>query len=263
MKGKLGLLLIPLLLAILALGAAGCSTTTAAGDSPNLQYVGGSQQNVGIWVNGVGKVTVTPDIATLNIGVEYQLPTVGEAQAQAAQTMTAVLAAVKALGVADKDITTRAYNVYPVYSYGKPTDPMTPATQTIVGYRVTNTVQVKVRKVDDTGKVIDAAAAAAGDALRVNSIAFSVDQPEKYYDQARSLAMADAEAKAKQLASLGHVKLGAPTYISENTGYIQPIYYGADSSLGAGREAVPTVPTPVSPGETEVQINVQVVYSIS
>jgi uncharacterized protein YggE len=127
---------------------------------------------------------------------------------------------------------------------------------------VDNTVQVKVRKVADTGKVIDAAANVAGDALRINGISFSVDQPEQYYQQVRQLAMTDAATKAQQLASLGHVKLGSPTYISENTGSVQPIYYAADSS-GAGRATAPSVPTPITPGDTEIQLTVQIVYSIS
>lgn len=253
MRKRVIVLATALVLVVLAIGAWGCGYSSG-GSSGGLGVVGsGSQQNTGIWVTGVGKLTITPDIAQLSLGVEFQAATVAEAQGQAAQAMSAVMAVLKSDGIADKDIATQGYNIYPVYSYDKT------GTQTLVGYLVSNTVAVKVRQIDDTGEVIDGVVAAGGDAIRINSISFSVDQPEKYNEQMRALAMADAEARAKQLASLGHVKLGKATYIAESGGYNPPIYY-ADSSKGTA----PSVPTtPISPGETEFQLSVQVIYAIS
>jgi uncharacterized protein YggE len=157
----------------------------------------------------------------------------------------------KSQGIADKDITTSYYNISPVYNYDK-------GNQALTGYRVSNTVQVKIRKIADTGKVIDAVTAAAGDATQINGVSFSVDQPEKYYDQMRSLAMADAAAKAKQLASLGNVVLGKITYISEYSDSGTPIYV---KSAGAAMDSA-SVTTPITPGETELQLTVQVIYAI-
>ena len=131
------------------------------------------------------------------------------------------------------------------------------AREVLIGYRVTNTVTVKVRKVEDTGALIDAAARAGGDLIVINNINFTVDDPTPYHKEVREKAMADAQAKAKQLADMGDVKLGKPTYINES-GIYMPVareYYAPMPALAAPS-------TPISPGETEIQLSVQVVYSI-
>jgi len=212
-----------------------------------------NQQNTGIWVTGEGKVSVVPDVAILNLGVEAQAETVAEAQQQAAETMEAVMAVLDEQGIAKKDIKTQYFNIYPVRRWEKDKE-------ILVGYRVSNMVTVKIRNVDDTGIIIDAVAEAGGDYTRINSISFTVDDPADYYEEAREKAMADAEAKAEQLADLADVTLGKPIYISESGGYI-PVpreYY-----LEAGAPVpAPAPTTPISPGETEVRLTVQVVYSI-
>ena len=86
-----------------------------------------------------------------------------------------------------------------------------------------------------------------------------MDDPSAYYDEAREKAVADAEDKAKQLADAADVKLGRPTYISEAGGYIPII---REYPARAGVEGIPAPPTPISPGETEISLTVQIVYSI-
>jgi uncharacterized protein YggE len=239
------LITLALALVVLTVGAVGCNDLVTAENGTTIF----SQQNVGIWVTGEGSVTVVPDVANLSLGVEARAVTVAQAQAQASIAMQAVIDELKARGVADNDITTQHYSIYPVWDYQK-------ETSVIIGYRVTNTVTVKVRDVGNTGTIIDAVAAAAGDNIRINSIYFTVDDPSVYQEQARAAAMADAKAKALQLADLAGVSLGNPTYISEGGSYIPYIY--------ADRSAVAEGPsTPISPGETEVRLSVQVVYSIS
>jgi uncharacterized protein YggE len=179
---------------------------------------------------------------------------VADAQQQAAKSMADVMTALKANSVADKDIATTYYSITPVYSYNPDT-----GKQTLEGYSISNTATVKIRNVGNAGMVIDAVAAAGGDYTRINSVTLTVDKPEQYNDQARELAMNDAANRARQLAQLSGVKLGKATYINEslNTSS-QTIYYDA------GAKATPSVtPTPISPGETEVTLTVQVVYSIS
>ena len=212
-----------------------------------------SQQNTGIWVTGEGKVTVVPDVAILNLGVEAQATTVAEAQQQAAEAMDAVIEELDEHGVAKKDIKTQHYSIYPVRSWENDKE-------ILIGYRVTNMVTAKIRKVDDTGLIIDAVAKAGGDYIRINDISFTVDDPTVYYEEAREKAIADAEAKAEQLADLAGVRLGKPTYISEGGGYIPII-----REYPARAEGIPVpapAPTPISPGETEVRLTIQVVYSI-
>ncbi len=239
------LIVAALALVVLAVGAAGCTGQVTAENGTTIF----SQQNVGIWVTGEGSVMVVPDVANLNLGVEVQAETVAQAQAQAANAMQAVIDELRARGVADTDIKTQYYNIYPIRDYQKDTS-------VIIGYRVTNTVTVKVRDVENTGTIIDAVAAAAGDNIRINSIYFTVDDTSAYLEQARADAMADAKAKAQQLADLAGMSLGKPTYISEGGSYV-PYIYADRALLDEGSS------TPISPGETEVRLSVQVVYSIS
>lgn len=251
------LLAISLALVTITVGAVGCYGDFGFPEQelPELPESGNiiiNQQNTGIWVTGEGKVSVIPDVAILNLGVEAQAETVAEAQQQAAETMEAVMAVLDEQGIAKKDIKTQYFSIYPVKRWEKDKE-------ILVGYRVTNMVMVKIRNVDDTGIIIDAVAEAGGDYTRINSISFTVDDPADYYEEAREKAMDDAEAKAEQLAKLAKVDLGKPTYISEGGGYI-PVpreYY-----LEGGPVPAPAPTTPISPGETEVRLTVQVVYSI-
>jgi uncharacterized protein YggE len=250
---KKGLLILGTALAVLvlAISAWGCGSFSSGSDV-NQSNV--SQQNNGIWVTGVGKVTVTPDLAVVSLGVQAQASTVANAQQQADKAMSDVMTALKSNGVADKDIATQYYNITPVYSYDRDT-----GKQVLEGYSVSNTVTVKIRTVGNAGVVIDAVASAGGDYTRINSIALTVDKPEQYNEQARELAMNDAANRAKQLAKLSGVKLGKATYINESLNSSSPPIY-----LDSGIKATPSGPTtPISPGETEITLTVQVVYSIS
>ena len=246
-----------LALVVIAAGTAGCDSffppsTPKASLSAGLTF---SQQNTGIWVTGEGKVTVIPDVAILSLGVEAQAITIAEAQSQAAGAMEAIANELDNHGIAQKDIKTRHFSISPVRRWvekdGK---------EVLIGYRVNNMVTAKVREVENTGAIIDAAARAGGDYIRINSISFTVDDPTTYHEEAREKAMADAEAKAKQLADLGGVKIGEPTYVTESGGFIPAPreYYQAGAPMPA--PAAPT--TPISPGETEIRLTVQVVYSI-
>jgi uncharacterized protein YggE len=213
-----------------------------------------NNQQEGIWVNGQGKVTAIPDVANVSLGIEAQATTVSEAQAEAASAMDKVMNALTKNGVAKKDIQTQYFNISKITRWDDKNQQ-----EVVLGYRVTNTVAAKIRDIEKTGTIIDAAALAGGDLTRINSIYFSIDDPTDYHKEARDKAMADANNKAEQLANLSGVKLGKSTYISENLYFPPPIYRGAPMMEGA---AVPAPATPISPGEMEVTLSVQVVYSI-
>jgi len=246
---KFWLVAVSLVLALAVVGFSGCT-----GGPTTIGTVDINSQQSGIWVSGTGKVTVTPDIATLSLGIEAQADTVAEAQAQAATAMDAVMAALADNGVAKKDIQTQYFSIYQVTRWDDYKDE-----QVVTGYRVSNMVTAKIRNVEQAGLVIDAAAAAGGDYTRINNISFSVDDPTPYYEEARQEAVADARAKAEQLASLAGVNLGKPTYISEGTIY-PPVVY-RDAGMMAVPEASPT--TPISPGEIELTLTLQVAYAIT
>ncbi len=235
--------------ALMVTGLSGCSG--AVGTLPSDIKVDMNTEQKGIWVSGQGKVTVTPDIAGLSLGTSAQATSVADAQAQAATAMDKVMAALASGGVDKKDIQTRQFSVDQVTRWDDKSQQ-----QVVLGYRVTNMVIAKIRKIDKAGAIIDAVAAAGGDFTRINSISFSVDDPSPYYEEARQKAMADALAKAEQLAEFSGVELGKPTYISEGTLYLPVIY------REAAMEAPAPAPTPISPGEIELTLTVQVVYAI-
>ncbi|MBM3175232.1 MAG: DUF541 domain-containing protein [Chloroflexi bacterium] len=214
-----------------------------------------SQQDVGISVSGEGRVKAAPDVAILSLGIEAQETTVAAAQREAAIAMDKVMKALRADGVADKDIQTTQFSIYPVRRWVEKEE-----REIIVGYRVTNMVTAKIRQIDKAGDIIDDVAEAGGDLTRIQDIGFTIDDPLPYYRQAREKAVQDAAAKAKQLADLSGVKLGRPLYISEGGGYVPPIVRkNVYTMMEAGTAPAPT---PISPGELEFQLNVSIVYDI-
>jgi uncharacterized protein YggE len=242
-----------LLLAIAVLGLAGCDTVTPPARTTANSLI--STQNTGIWVSGEGKVTVVPDLAILSLGVEAQAATTGQAQSEAATAMDAVMKELGANGVDDKDIKTSQYSVYPVRRWDQQREE-----EILVGYRVNNSVTAKIRDVEAAGTIIDAVTRVGGDYIRIDSISFTVDDPSEYYEEAREKAIKDARAKAEQLADMAGVKLGKPTYISESGGYVP--YHTTRVSYAEAAPVPPAEPTSISPGETEVTLNVQIAYSI-
>ena len=250
-------LIICLVLIIITLGTAGCEgLTPPTSRAPSTSGLI-TQQTTGIWVTGTGEVTVTPDIATLEVGVEAQETTVAEAQAKASQAMDKVRTALTDQGVKNEDIQTQYLRIRSRTMWDDETN-----REIVVGYQVTNKVTAKIRDIEKVGSIIDAVVKAGGNLIRIDDLGFSVDDPAPHQEKARGEAMADAKAKAEKLAGFADVQLGKPTYISEST-YMPPIYEG----ITYGREGVlapapAPAPPSISPGEVKVIITVQVAYSI-
>ena len=206
----------------------------------------------GITVSGEGKVTAAPDVAMLTLGVNTLAPTVAEARDRAATALDGMIASMRNNGIDEKDIQTQQLSIYPEYDYRN-------EQQTLRGFRVTNTVLAKVRNIDNTSKVVDDAVTAGGDNTTIESIAFTIDEPEELQSQAREAAVRDARAKAETLASAAGIGLGDPITISEGGG-VQPVYYDR-AELAADQQA--GAPTPIEPGELDVVITVSVTWDIS
>jgi len=246
------LLAIGLVLMLALVGSVGCTSEGTSGiELPSGLRIDTGNQQEGIWVNGHGEVNAAPDIAILQLGISSQQASVAEAQAEAATAMDKVMTVLKQGGVADKDIQTQYFSIQQVTRWDQDKQQ-----EIVVGYRVSNMVMVKIREIDKTGSIIDSVAEAGGDFTRIDGISFSIDDPSEYRIEARDKAMADAKAKAGQLANLGGVTLGKPTYISESISY--PIY----PSPIRGAEAAPAPVTPISPGEMKISLDIQVVYAI-
>ncbi len=206
-----------------------------------------------IHVTGSGSVVGEPDIATLNLGVSVEKATVEEAREAAASAMTAVIASLKGNDIAENDIQTRNFSIYPQYDY-------TDEGRVLRGYRVNNTVSAKVRELESLSDIIDGAAAAGGDIVVVNSIQFMIEDPTPLQAQARVLAVKNAEAKAQTLAQASGVALGKPITITETSHAAGPPIAYADEAALASDAARSS--TPIQAGELTVTVNITMVYAI-
>jgi len=234
------------LLALSAVVLAACGTGEGSG---NFGVVGDGSATTGINVTGQGRVFGKPDTLTLNLGVSVLRSTVNAATSDAAAQAEAIIDALEANGVAEADIQTANYAIWPEYDYSN-------ETQRLIGYRVTNDLTVKIRDLDKAGDVLDAATAAGGNDVVVQNLSFSIEDNTALLEMARTAAWNDAEAKAEQLARLAGVDLRGAVSITETISYnTPPVYY---ERAAAADEAG----TPIQAGESEVTVVVQVTFSI-
>ena len=171
-----------------------------------------------IAVTGSGKVTVVPDLATINLGVLIERNTAKAARQAAAESMTQVVAAIKALGIDDKDIATSTISLQPVYNYNN-----NGGNPKIRGYQLQNAVTVTVRDLDKLGDVLDNSVVSG--ATQVNGITFDVADRTAAEAKAREAAVADAKAKADTLAKGVGVSITGVSSISETVidpGLVRP-----------------------------------------
>lgn len=213
-----------------------------------------SSVNRSIHVTGSGSVTGEPDIATLYLGVSVEKESVEEAREEAASTMTAVIDSLKANGIAENDIQTENFSIYPQYDWKD-------EGRVLRGYRVNNSVRAKIRELETLSDIIDDAIGAGGDIVVVDSIQFMIEDPTPLQAQARVLAVKNAEAKAQTLAEASGVTLGKPITITETTRTVGPPIAYAETAEFAADDGARSA-TPIQAGELTVTINVTLVYEI-
>ena len=201
-------------------------------------------------VVGDGRVLVQPDVALASFGVESTAATLEAAQADASTRMEAVVNTLLARGVAREDVRTTRLGVSPVYDQRDST--------AVRGYRVVNSVQVKLRDLANVGSIVDAVTAAG--ANRIEGIVFQVDDLTPPKDQARALAVANARAKADQLAGLVGMRVVGVKSISESDAVTTTVRQPgrAEAAPVAAPAAVPSV----EPGQQEVRTQVSVTFVI-
>jgi uncharacterized protein YggE len=229
---------------VLALGAltlAGCSS---AGD-PAAAPSSSAGSAPGISTRGVGTVTRTPDTVTIVIGVQTRAPSAKGALAANTDKATALINMLKSKGVATADLQTSQLSVNPTSD---------PASGRITGYEVTNQVTAKLHDIVGAGGLIDAAGEAAGDAVRLRQLSFSIADDSAARAQARADAVRQAQAHAKQVADAAGVRLGRIRSITE-VAASPPGPFGRDGAAAAA-------PVPLEPGTQELTVMVEVIYAI-
>ncbi len=208
-----------------------------------------------ITVVGRGEVKVKPEVANTTVGVEALAPTVDAAMEDAQARMDAVLAALKKLGIADKDIQTSNFSInFERSQTSVPESTKTESTQPAGFYRVSNMVSITIRDLEQVAAVLDAAVKAG--ANNVWGITFGLDDTDALEVQAREAAVEDARARAESLAKLTGVTVGDVIAVSEVIGNVPGVMYSAAEGRGGGGG------TPVEPGEVSFTTQVQIVYAI-
>ena len=209
-----------------------------------------SEVNGTIVVSGTGRVAVVPDVAELRLGVAVSRPSVEAARSAAAEAMAAILAAVVGAGVAQRDVRTTLVSVQPRYDYRDGKAP------TLVGYDLTNIVEITARDLANLGAIIDGALSAGATSL--DGLSFRVDDPREAERAARTAAVAEARSRAAVLAEAAGVAITGVTDIVEGgppPSWPQPKAARMLQAADAG--------TPVEAGTTEIAVTVTVTFRIA
>ena len=201
-----------------------------------------------ITVSGVGSVNVNPDVAYISLGVNTQNVNPKTALEDNNRLIANVIDAIKGMGIAEKDIRTTDFNMYPNYDYSDKSG------QRISGYSVNNSVSVVIRDIAIAGDVLGAAADAGANVS--GGVQFGLLDNSAAYNEALALAIANASGKAKTIADALGKPIGSPVSVTESLSYYSPYSAGAmNMSVAADAGGVP-----VQSGKLTVTANVQMVY---
>jgi uncharacterized protein YggE len=217
----------------------------------------------GVSVTGVGKASAAPDIARTSVGVEVRSASVEQATADATARMNAVVQAIKLAGVAESDLRTRGLSIgfeqepvpvppTPLPATGGGAQQDTAAQLPRGFYRVSNMLEVTIRKLDTVGRVLKAATDAGANS--VWGITFEIENNQALVSQARARAVQRAKQAATELAGLAGVKLGPVLSLIEN----EQGGYGGPQAM---EMRASNAEMPVQRGEITLTYNVQMVYA--
>lgn len=204
-----------------------------------------------ITVIGEAKASVVPDIAMIQGGVTTQGKTAKEASAANAKEMTAVVDALKAAGIAERDIQTTRLSIYPQQ------DPNKAGKARIIGFQASNQVSVKLRDIDKISDALDRMITAG--ANEISGVSFAVSDSSKALDAARKEAVADARRKAEIYAQAADVRLGRAVLIQEGS---TPVLFRPRMMAMRADAAAPAMAPPVSPGEETLRLSVSISFEL-
>jgi uncharacterized protein len=203
-------------------------------------------------VEATGEAYVSPDIATIVIGVTTEGEEVADVTVENTEKMNAVIEAIKALGVEEDDIKTNYYSLYPKYRWDEGEVPVED------GYTLNNQVKIKIRDFEKVSQVIEASTTKG--ANLINGLQFEVDDEEAAKAEARADAVAKVKEKAKSLEETTGVNLGKiVSFYEYSSGNYD--YYGGK---GGGVYAVSdeAMSSSIQPGQQEIKLTVTLEYQV-
>ena len=204
-------------------------------------------------VQGESEIVSIPDQAMVNLGFTVTADTVEEAQNEANTVTNGIIAAVKDLGVEDKDIKTVNYSVYPEYDYSQ-------EVRSIIGYRVDNTVQVTSKDTSMVNQIIDAGTQQGANQVGGVQFTLSTEKEEQLTREARKEAIEDAKANAQELANLSGMRLGKIVNITESKNGNDNYPMFREAAQGGGVAYDLAEPTQIEPGSSTFTYSVYLSY---
>ena len=210
-----------------------------------------------ITMSAEGKVTAKPDRATLSFSVVTQGKEASKVQAENDAKMKTVVDFLKSKGIADEDIKTSGYNLYPQYDYGYPVSGETKP-PTISGYNLTQTVTAKISKLEDVSSIVGGLTSKGIN--QIDNVSYYIDDPDSLKAQAREEAIQKAKEKANKLATDLGVRLGKVINFSEGDIYFPYPY--AERALPAEGYGGGGGTSPVQPGSQDVTVTVSLTFEL-
>jgi uncharacterized protein YggE len=235
----------------LLLAAAGLAVVGLSGcDSSSGPTASADKATRQVTVVGAGEVQGTPDTLTVNASIEFVAPDVTGAMNQTSDRQKAVIDALVGSGIDRKDISTTQVSLQPQFAGGDST--------AIVGYRASNSIDVKIRKLDSASQTLSLIVSTGGDATRINSVNYSIEDDSQLVKDARARAFNDAKDRAEQYAQLSGLGLGKVVSITESGGATPPqppMPYTRGGEMAAA--------VPVEPGQQTVGFSVTVIFELT
>ena len=235
-----------LMIALLLVGAACAGKPTTNVSLP--RGVSADGVDDGVTVTGQGDVSGKPDTLTSDFGVSTTQPSVSAAVAATASTATTVVNTLKGKGVAEADIQTQNYAVFPSFTTVR-------GRSVPNGYTVSETLSVKLHDLAGAGAVIDAVTQTAGDSVSVQGVSFTLEDNKQLLAQARQKAWDDAVARARQLGSLSGRHLGPTQGIDET---VTPFGVTGKFAASSAQAAL----TPIEPGQVSTSVTLTVRFAL-
>jgi uncharacterized protein YggE len=199
-----------------------------------------------VTVVGSGEVQGTPDTVTADVGIEVVAPDVTAAMNQTNERQQAVITALTADGIDAADISTTAVNLQPQYGDNS----------VVTGYRAGNSINVKIRQLDNASRALATIVDTGGNAARINSVSFSIEDDSKLVSDARTRAFEDAKGRAQQYAELSGMSLGRIISISESPGGTPPQPFPVPAQAKVAD-------VPLQPGQQTIGFAVTAVWELS
>lgn len=201
-------------------------------------------------VDGVGKVTAAPDVATVSVGITKSAPTIADAQNQTNTLAQKVIDGIRNLGIDRSNIQTSNYSVSPQYNQN----------QSISGYTVSEDLDISVKPIDKINDVIDSATKNGANDLGQVSFGFSDSLKKDLEQKARNMAVQDAKERANSLASAAGIHLGQIVDVVENpTNAPIPV---RPLMMAAGTNGQQSTPTDIQTGENTISTTITLSYQI-